>query len=280
MTTPCHCGANQPLPIPALHGRSTGDICVCSACGTVYVPIRRSSAETAADWGALYGSRDDGKHYEPASPEIKARHLIVAESINRYVRPLRDTTVIDVGAGTGEFATMLMRCGAMVTAIEPSGQNVAAMIRSGINAFAGTAESAVRGVFTADIVTATWTLENASDARSFVMACRAMLRPGGTLVIATGSRILVPFKKRLSSYIAPGLAADLNPWRLSRRTSEVLLASCGMRVTWENRWQDGDVMTLAAQAVDGQMGRVHGDDPAEVVAWFGRWAKESEMYAG
>lgn len=273
LPSPCHCGINQPLPIPALAGRSTGDIAVCSGCGSVYVPVRRPAGVIAQEWGKLFGD-----HYKPALPAIKARQLAVAESIEQFVRPINGSRIIDVGAGQGEFAHLLRQYGAHVTAVEPSGKNVARMLSEGTDALAGNAETAQNLLAeTADIVTALWTLENAGDARAFVMACRAMLKPGGTLVIATGSRILVPFKKPLASYIAPGVPADLYPWRLSRAASEVLLTSCGLRIVWENRWWDSDSMILAAQAGE-PIRKPQGDDPREVIAWFGRWANETVHY--
>lgn len=284
LPSPCHCGTNDPLPIPALAGRSTGDIAVCSGCGTVYVPVRRAAGIIAQEWGKLFGD-----HYKPALPAIKARQLAVAESIEQFVRPIKGSHVIDVGAGRGEFAHLLRRqYGAHVTAVEPSGKNVAHMVAEGTDAMTGNAEMAqhLLGGF-ADFVTALWTLENAGDAKAFVLACRAMMKPSGVLVIASGSRIMVPFKKPLASYITPGIPADMNPWRLSRATTEVLLEACGLRIVWENRWWDSDSMIVAAQirepvSLDEPAPpperSPRGDDPREVIAWFGRWANETVHY--
>ena len=70
-----------------------------------------------------------------------------------------------------------------------------------------------------DIVTLNWTLENTGDCMDVLERARKLLNPDGHICVATGSRILVPFKKPLSTYFSDN-PADLHCFRWSANSLE------------------------------------------------------------
>ena len=128
-----------------------------------------------------------------------------------------------------------------------------------------------------DIVTLLWTLENCGSAKAVIQAAKRMLKPGGKLIVATGSRILVPFKKPLWAYIDDS-PADLHPWRFSVRTLINLLSANGFELSHTNSTATSDY--LVASAI------IHGDaspiglvdDHNEVIDFFNRWHEDTVKY--
>lgn len=226
---------------------------VCKGCGTVYVRRRRPSSAVADDWSAnLYGDH----FFTAAKPYMKARHLFVAESLHQ-AKAL--TSVCDVGAGEGFFLELAKTQGATTFGIEPSTANCARMTRLHIPNYCGTAET-FTGMDRFDVVTLLWVLENCADIRGVVQSAKRLLAPGGRLVVATGSRIMVPFKKALSDYIDRVTPADTNPYRLSANTLQALFAHNGLRTTWINHYRDSDILMAVAE-VGSQ------EPPATIGAW-------------
>ena len=111
-----------------------------------------------------------------------------------------------------DFLELLNRpeYGSKVFAIEPSAENCQLINGKGLESFNGTIEQ-----YTAsneakerkfDIATVMWTLENCQDCRTMLKDAHSALNDDGHLVIATGSRILVPFKKPLKKYFSTNLS--------------------------------------------------------------------------
>ncbi len=146
----------------------------------------------------------------------------------------------------------------------------------------GTAEDmATSGERTADfdVVTMMWTLENCESPRALLTTARKLLKPDGHVLLATGSRILVPFKKPLHLYTPPGPPADTHAFRFSANTQQGILAECGFEVTFTNRYIDHDVLCMIGRKSEG-LATIpwHGDDHREVIGFFERWHTETETY--
>jgi SAM-dependent methyltransferase len=154
------------------------------------------------------------------------------------------------------------------------------MRSDGIDAFEGTIEDflsdeeASKRQF--DIVTIMWTLENCSSCRTMIDAAYNILRPGGHLLVATGSRILVPFKKPLQYYIGNDKWGDTHPFRFSANSLRGLLAGSGFATTEINRFFDTDYLVVAAQKTDGAAEIPwKKDNYQEVIDFFDRWHAET-----
>ena len=54
-----------------------------------------------------------------------------ADAIERFVGPIKDRTILDVGTGTGRAAILMARGGARVTAVDPSEEMLAIARQAG-----------------------------------------------------------------------------------------------------------------------------------------------------
>jgi len=277
---PCElCGGKQFVEIPEARIYTADQpIHVCKDCGLVQVIRRRSPERIAQVWA------DDlfKTNYTARIPAVKARQIYVAETIDTHLA-LTGKQVCDIGAGEGDFVRMLRDdYGAKVFGIEPSTANCVRMREEGIACFDGTAEQFVnsgseRKQF--DIVTMIWTLENSNSCRRLMDVAWSLLRERGHVVLATGSRILVPFKKPLHYYFGGINAADTHAFRFSVNTLEGLMAESGFEKTYVNHYIDSDVLCMIGRRTDRSrpIAWAH-DDCRRVLEFFTRWHHDTAFY--
>ncbi|MGE0254636.1 MAG: class I SAM-dependent methyltransferase [Alphaproteobacteria bacterium] len=279
---PCDiCGADDAAEIAVARHYTGGEpLHACRACGFVFVRRRRSAQAIADDWSDnLYQA-----HYTARIPAVKARQTFVAEFIDTTAG-VAGKRVCDIGAGEGPFLAMLAAPpydAASVFGIEPSAANGRLLAGLGIDHFVGTIEAfaaarpEARGGF--DLATIIWTLENCQSCRGMLDTAWDLLAPGGHVAVATGSRILVPFKKPLHYYLGPG-EQDTHAFRFSRNSLTAALAASGFAVTHANRDIDHDVLCVVARKVDRHetLPRPR-DDWRQVVDFFDRWHVETQAH--
>ena len=274
------CGSSDAVEVP--HARqytNNQPIHICTQCGFVYVKMRRTAQQIADDWSdKIFGSG-----YTAAIPAIKARLTFVAEFIDTNLE-LRNKKVCDIGAGEGFFLDMIRqdKYGASVFGVEPSSKNCDTLSRMGIDHYLGTIEEyhekTVSENQKVDIVTIMWTLENCQSCSEMLAAAHAILKDDGHVVVVTGSRLLVPFKKPLHYYFSKN-PADTHPFRFSANTLRGTLAMSGFDLTDVNRYIDHDILAMIARKVDiTQTINWERDNYLEVYNFFERWHVETAMY--
>ena len=270
---PCDlCGSEDAAEIEVARLYMDGQqLHTCRGCGFVQVRRRRSAQDIADDWSdELYEHK-----YTARIPAVKARQVYVAEFIDTEIGT-QGKSVCDIGAGEGTFLDMLRAppYDAHVFGIEPSASNGQLMDGLGIANFVGTIESYIslpnrQGEF--DLATIVWTLENCQSCRTMLDSARDLLADGGHVVVATGSRILTPFKKPLNYYLGPN-TADTHAFRFSANTLRGALAESGFEVVGLNRYIDTDYLAAIGRKVDrADKPGWQGDDWRQVVAFFDRW---------
>jgi 2-polyprenyl-3-methyl-5-hydroxy-6-metoxy-1,4-benzoquinol methylase len=277
---PCDvCGESDAAEVP--HCReflSDGTIHICRRCGLVYAKRRRAAARIAEVWSTdIFG-----RAYTAAIPAVRARLTYVAEFLEGAVGAA-GKEVCEVGAGEGHGLELLRdgRFGASVFGVEPSASNCSRLRSAGIAHFQGTMEEYVaapgeRRSF--DIVTIQWMLENCEDPRAVLDGVWHVLKPGGVVLVATGSRILVPFKKPLHTYFSR-LPADTHALRFSANTLRAMLAVTGFKPVHINRFIDHDVLCVIAEKTDrSEPIPWQGDSYLEVYNFFERWYVDTRMY--
>lgn len=278
---PCDlCGSSNAVEVPyARLYTNDQPVHICRDCGFVYVKYRRPSDVIAEAWSSeLYGDL-----YTARIPAVKARLTYVADFADVEIR-LADKTVVDIGAGEGVFLKMVRdEYGASVFGIEPSDTNCDDMRSVGIDCFAGTIEgyAASNDRREADVVTIMWTLEACYSCRDMLGAAHAILKEDGVILIATGSRILVPFKKTLRDYLEleEGRHADTHPFRFSVNTLKGMLAVNGFEPIKVNRHMDSEYLcVIARKRPIGEEIPWKGDDFMQVHDFFERWHRESIHY--
>jgi SAM-dependent methyltransferase len=256
----CSSNAWAPLPLPDSKG-----IGICQVCGFVYVRDRRSAAEIAADWSNVYG-----EGYNPDLwPAVKARLYYVREWIDREYGIDDKTTVLDVGAGTGTFLGVLSDWAVDCQGIEPSGAGEAHP-----QITIGSVEDDL-DLDQFDFVTINWTLENCHDPIKMLDYARRRCKPDGRVVVATGSRILTPFKKPLSTYLGDN-APDLHCFRWSITTLAAAFAKAGLKMERINPYMECDWMVAAAVPLpEGTPVKPHlpFDPPQDVANFFKDWQR-------
>jgi hypothetical protein len=274
------CGANDPVELPHCREYTNGQpIHVCRACGFVYV-IRRRSAERIAE---VWTKEIFGSGYTAAIPAVTARLTFVAEFVNQHVG-LGGKRVCEIGGGEGAFLTMIRdpKYGAEVFGIEPSPANGERLRSLGIRHFTGTVEQFAAaghaGERPFDVVVMLWTLENCQDCRRMVSLAHRMLAPNGAVVVATGSRLLVPFKKPLYAYLSTN-PVDTHCFRFSANTLQGILAVSGFDPAHINRYLDQDILcVIGRRRDDGSPAPWRGDDFLAVCNFFERWHVDTAMY--
>lgn len=278
---PCDvCGSTEAEEIPVAR-LYTGDqaVHVCKNCGFVYVRARRSAQAIADTWSYdLYQG-----NYTARIPAVKARQVYVADTIDTQLG-LKDKTLCDIGGGEGQFLQIAASSDyrAKVFAIEPSPANCARLSELGIEHFQGTVEdfnaSPDFKERTFEIVTTMWTLENCQQPRVLLDAAWKICADDGHIVVATGSRILVPFKKPLQTYLSKN-PADSHSTRYSANCLKGILSECGFQPVWTNRYVDSDYLVVVAKKTDRSKAiKWQGDDWRAVVDFFRRWHEESQTH--
>lgn len=280
----CETDSPRVIPEAAEYGLE-GRIVVCGGCGFVYVPERRSEQEIADSWSnEIFGSG-----YSSTVPYVQARLYYVALELAVHV-DLRGATMMDVGSGEGLLLRYIRDMGlaSRLIGIDPGKSNADALRSAGFEALQGTAQVAAtvpEFIGAADVVTMTWTIENSNDCNEVMESCRTLLKPGGALVIATGSRVLVPFKKPLGDYFSPDRNPDTHSFRWSRRSLANLLVKHGLTVEYANHWHDSDWMILIARKSEATSrawtaDQADCDDPDDVLQFFKDWHVHSEWLKG
>lgn len=267
------CGGADAVEVPHVREfTSDQPVHICRGCGFVHVRERRSSEEIAASWtNEIFGAG-----YTARIPAVTARLTYVAETLDVELA-LAGNDVCEIGAGEGEFlATLKERYGARVYGVEPSGANCARMGELGVDCFQGTIEQFGGRDGDFDLVVILWTLENCQDCVGMLRAAHRMLRPGGHVAVATGSRILVPFKKPLWTYFSAN-AADTHAFRFSANTLRGVQAVAGFEPAYVNRYLDHDVLLAVGRRADGPQ-PWEGDDPLEVWGFFDRWYADTKLH--
>lgn len=275
---PCDlCGSWEAVEVPYARLYTNDQaVHICKDCGFVYVKSRRSPEAIARSWSEeLFG-----KNYTARIPAVKARQTYVADFLDVSIG-LKDKLLVDIGAGEGQFLEIVTReYGAKVFGIEPSSVNCENMNNAGFDCFEGTIEdyAAFEDSKKADVVSILWTLENCCSCRDMLDAAHDILKDGGYVTVATGSRLLTPFKKAIWNYLSAN-PADTHSFRFSPNTLSGLLAKTGFEVTHINRHQDTDYLqVVAVKRPKGTEIPWQGDNYLKVHNFFERWHSESVHY--
>jgi len=195
----------------------------------------------------------------------------VAEWLDQNIG-LAGKSLLDIGAGKGQFLIQAKRRGAHVLGIEPSGGAGDHIIQASIEDFDGPAEQF-------DIVTINWTLENCGDCMAMLRFAREHCKPDGWVVVATGSRILVPFKKPLSKYLNKDIPADLHCFRWSVNSLGSAMERAGISFLRTNPFEECDWLVMRGQPSSEEPIEGPGDTPNEVLAYFATWERITETPA-
>ena len=278
------CGSANAAEIPVARSYTNDQpLHVCRDCGFVYVRDRRSPDAIARSWSEDIFKAGSNRSYTARIPAVKARQTYVAEFVHDAV-DLQGKSLCDIGGGEGQFLEIVRSpdFGADVYAVEPSASNCEAMRSNKIDCFEGSiedfSESSMAKNRQFDVVTIMWTLENCNNCRTMLDAAWDILKPGGHICVATGSRLLVPFKKPLNLYLSTN-PIDTHCFRFSGNTLPGHLAMSSFETTHINRYIDTDYLVAIGQKVEkGTDISWQRDDADAVIDFFHRWDVETRAH--
>jgi len=196
----------------------------------------------------------------------------------------QNKTLCDIGAGEGQFLEIIASdyYNASAFGIEPSEKNCISLTENNIKNFNGTIEDwsksdqFEKNKF--DVVTIMWTLVNSYSCLDMVNIAYEMLKPGGYIVVAEGSRILVPFKKPLHMYFS-ALPGDLHPYHFSANSLSNLLKVNNFEIKNINRYIDSDILCIIGKKVKKlENPNYEVDDYKTVLSFFDRWDEDTKFY--
>jgi hypothetical protein len=110
-----------------------------------------------------------------------------------------------------------------------------------------------------------------------------VLKPGGHLVIAESSRMLVPFKKPLHYYLPKSVKTDLHPWHFSANTLRSLFALSGFEIAYINRYLDQDNLIVIGRKEQSQRKMLDAatgwsDSYEKIIEFFGAWDEITQNF--
>ena len=109
-------------------------------------------------------------------------------------------------------------------------------------------------------------------------AAYSSLEKNGKLVVATGSRILVPFKKPLHTYLST-TPIDTHAFRFSANTLQALFIISGFKIVHINRFIDTDYLVIIGEKIRKEDSTAYPtDNYNDVLEFFRRWHEETKNH--
>ena len=146
----------------------------------------------------------------------------------------RNATVCDVGCGSGSLLSQLRNIGAIVTGIDPSEVSAAAVRKSGIEFFLGTAETLPPELSGRrfDIVSLFQSLEHCRSPALAIRNAVSLLEPNGLLVVDVPNMGCIGFDNYGASWWHADAGRHLQFF--SKTSLDALLRLCGaIPIEWE-----------------------------------------------
>jgi SAM-dependent methyltransferase len=197
----------------------------CRHCGLVYSNPRWPSEDVLEAYMAV---EDETYVEERLGREITfRRHL---KQMERVIGPAGNRKLLDVGAYIGVFVEIACAGGWLAQGIEPSEWAVAEAQKRGLDVRAGTLKTAGFPEASFDVLTLWDVIEHMADPAAELQRARALLRPGGWLVIHTMD-IEAPFARLMGSRW-PWLM-DMHLYYFGRQTLAQMIAESGYQVVWQ-----------------------------------------------
>lgn len=143
--------------------------------------------------------------------------------------PLKNLSVLDVGAGGGLICEPLARLGASVTGVDASAKNIgvaqthAQTMGLAIDYRATTAEGLAETGAQYDVVLALEIIEHVADIALFYDALTALVKPGGLILLSTMNRTAKAFAMAIvgAEYVLRWLPRGTHDWNKFVRPSEM-----------------------------------------------------------
>lgn len=181
--------------------------------------------------GKYYESEDYISHTDAKRSWFeKVYHLVKSYSLQKKVGILRDYhpkqgSLLDIGAGTGDFLVTAKAAGWQITGIEPNENAKNLAISKGVS-FQKDSKSVENQSF--DVITMWHVLEHVPDVTSQIQELKRLIKPDGTIIIAVPNYKSYDAKHYQNFWAAYDVPRHL--WHFSKTSIEKLVARENMQL--------------------------------------------------
>jgi ubiquinone/menaquinone biosynthesis C-methylase UbiE len=159
------------------------NLCACRDCGLVFDNPRPRAASLKA-----YYSKPE--KYDQWLSREQERDALWRRRLRKMAGQAKSGTLLDIGAGTGQFLAHARKRFSMVAGTEISASAIrVAKERYQVELFEGNIETIDFGGRTFDCITLFHVLEHVPYPTAFLKRCAALLSPGGTLFVAVPNEL-------------------------------------------------------------------------------------------
>ena len=221
-----------------------------------------------------YISHTDGKRslFEKAYQFIKGIALRKKISLIKDLQPNKGT-LLDIGAGTGDFLSLANQKGWQTIGVEPSEKARNIAFTKNVNFIENTGEITSN---TVDVITMWHVLEHVPDLSRQIVELKRLLKPNGTIIVAVPNYNSFDAKHYQKFWAAYDVPRHL--WHFSRRSIEKLFEREKLQLI-ETRPMLFDAFYVALLSEKYKTGKMN-FIPALVVGWKSNWkARTSSEYS-
>ena len=198
-------------------------------------------ARIADEWWDECGKFKPLHQMNPVRLGYIREQIVGAE--NDSLEPFKGLRVLDIGCGGGLLSIPMARLGAEVVGVDASERNIevakiaAQKQNVEVDFRASSAEALAEQGEKFDVILNMEVVEHVADVPAFLGACAAMLKPKGTMFIATINRTPKSYVFAIigAEYVLRLLPRGTHDWKKFLRPSEInnILAPQGLRLVHE-----------------------------------------------
>lgn len=207
-----------------------GKIAVCGGCGVARLSEELSINAKSYESDAYRVAMDQGltatdffKHADP----IQIHHLEVALPLS-----LRGQVIADIGCGAGSFIDHVSGLASQIIAIEPTTLYHDQLGRRGYEVYSYASDAVKARPESVDVAVTFQVIEHVLNPREFLCEIRALLKPGGTCLIATPNREDI-LMKLLPEEFPAFFYRSAHRWYFDRASLHRCVEAAGLQVEAE-----------------------------------------------
>jgi SAM-dependent methyltransferase len=279
------------IELDFLKGISKSKIYVSTKTGLCFQKDYIKKQENNNKWNEIFSNQfvPEKGLFTSENPFFLSRHYYATIFLKQYLSKIKlkkKLNILDAGAGEGNLGYLIKKfiSNVDISIIEILKKNIYIMKKKYPikEIYHGPIEdSFFFKTKKFDICALTWTLCNCSSPIAVLEKINSLLNNDGLLLIGESSRVLVPYKKMITSYFHSQIHTSFHPWHFSFNSINNLLEVCGFRICYVNNFNEENDMFIIANKIHAAKKhnlKLHVDKLNEVITFFKKWKKESIFF--